>query len=291
MNSQFFHYAVFVEFHGSEGYMQNAGNLFGRMSFGEELQNFALPGCELAEIVFPCMGLLLQFFGNHGRHKRASIKCFPDCQDKFRRCRMLQDKTLNLETVKGIKEERINAEWALAKALEKFRNILLGASDEYLRSRVADLDFVGQRILRHLKGVEQESIWHIQEEVIVVAHDLSPADTAQMNKEVIRAFVTDMGGRTSHTAIVARSLEIPAVVGLESITDRVQTGDMIIVDGVDGLVLVNPVQEVLQDYQSRRSRYRVITEEIEFTGCCGTMCHHDHIHAVDQAARKARRKR
>jgi len=176
--------------------------------------------------------------------------------------RMLQDRTLLQVTLNTIRQERINAEWALSKALDGFRAILMKAEDEYLRSRVADLDFVGQRILRHLKGESQESISQIQGEVIVVAHDLSPADTAQMKKDVIKAFVTDMGGRTSHTAILARSLQIPAVVALERITESVQTGDTIIVDGVRGMVVVDPAPEVMEDYLERRSHFRVVKEEL-----------------------------
>lgn len=176
--------------------------------------------------------------------------------------RMLQDKSLTQETVRRIREERINAEWAVSKTLERFRSILLASQDEYLRSRVADLDFVGERILRHLAGVAQESVSQIQEEVIVVAHDLSPADTAQMDREVIKAFVTDMGGRTSHTAIIARSLAIPAVVGLEKITEGVRTGDTIIVDGFRGVVVVCPTAETVQEYLARRSRYQVVEEEL-----------------------------
>lgn len=176
--------------------------------------------------------------------------------------RMLQDRTLLQVTLSTIRQERINAEWALSKALDGFRTVLMKAEDEYLRSRVADLDFVGQRILRHLRGERQESISQIQGEVIVVAHDLSPADTAQMKKDVIKAFVTDMGGRTSHTAILARSLEIPAVVALERITESVQSGDTIIVDGVRGMVIVDPAPEVMEDYLERRSHYRVVKEEL-----------------------------
>jgi phosphotransferase system enzyme I (PtsI) len=174
--------------------------------------------------------------------------------------RMLQDRTLVQETLRTIQQERINAEWAVTKALDKFRSILMASEDEYLRSRVADLDFVAQRVLRHLGGVTQESISQIQEEVIVVAHDLSPADTAQMDKGVIRAFATDMGGRTSHTAIIARSLEIPAVLGLERITETVRTGDTIIVDGLRGLVVVDPSPDLLEDYLERRAHYRVVEE-------------------------------
>ena len=176
--------------------------------------------------------------------------------------RMLQDRALLQETLMYIQQERINVEWAVSRTLEKFRSVLAASTDQYLRSRVADLDFVEQRILWHLGGIVQESITQIQQEVVVVAHDLSPADTAQMHKRVIKAFVTDIGGRTSHTAIIARSLEIPAVVGLERITDMVQTGDPIIVDGVRGIVIVGPTAEVLEDYLERRSHYRVVKEEL-----------------------------
>lgn len=176
--------------------------------------------------------------------------------------RMLQDRSMTQETVRRIREERINAEWALSKTLERLKNILLASQDEYLRSRVADLDFVGERILRHLAGVAQESVSQIQEEVVVVAHDLSPADTAQMDRNVIKAFVTDMGGRTSHTAIIARSLGIPAVVGLERITEGIRTGQTIIVDGFRGAVVSCPRADTIEDYLARRSRYQVVEEEL-----------------------------
>jgi phosphotransferase system enzyme I (PtsI) len=176
--------------------------------------------------------------------------------------RMLQDKTLREHTTETIRRERINAEWALSKTLQRFRDLLMAAEDEYLRSRVSDIDFVGQRILRHLKGVVQERLDQIQEEVVVVAHDLSPADTALINNEFIKGFVTDMGGRTSHTAIIARSLEIPTVVGLERVTEVVRTGDTVVVDGVRGLVLVDPDPEVLEEYSARRTRYLVVSEAL-----------------------------
>lgn len=176
--------------------------------------------------------------------------------------RMLQDRSLTQETVRRIREERINAEWALSKTLERFKSVLMASQDEYLRSRVADLDFVGERILRNMEGVAQDSMAQIQEEVVVVAHDLSPADTAQMNRNVIKGFVTNMGGRTSHTAIIARSLGIPAVVGLEKVAETVHTGDTIIVDGFRGVVVISPRAETVKDYLDRRSRYQVVEEEL-----------------------------
>ena len=179
---------------------------------------------------------------------------------------MLEDKLFHREIERLIKEEQINAEWALSKVLDRFRSTLMQTEDEYLKSRVADLDFVGQRVILHLKGESRESISEIQEEVIVVATDLSPADTAQMDKSVIKAFVTDMGGRTSHTAIVARSIEIPAVVGLENVTEKVQMGSTIIVDGILGAVVVNPEPHVLEEYTKRRRHYIAIREELQAYG-------------------------
>ena len=153
---------------------------------------------------------------------------------------------------KTIKQSWINSEWALKINLDRVRKIFNSIDDEYLRSRKTDLDYIEQRILRNLLGKGTESLSQIKEEVIVVAHDLSPADTAQMAKDKVTAFVTDMGGKTSHTAIMARSLEIPAVVGSETGTHYINTGDTLIVDGITGVVVVNPSPEIIQEYQDRQ---------------------------------------
>ena len=165
---------------------------------------------------------------------------------------LLEDKKLIENTVETIKQSWINSEWALKINLDRVRKVFDTIDDEYLKSRKTDVDYVGDRILRNLMGKETESISQIKEEVIIVAHDLSPADTAQMSKDKITAFVTDMGGRTSHTAIMARSLEIPAVVGSETATHSVNTGDTLIVDGTTGVVVVNPSLEIMQEYQERQ---------------------------------------
>jgi phosphotransferase system enzyme I (PtsI) len=165
---------------------------------------------------------------------------------------LLEDKKLIENTVETIQQSWINSEWALKINLERVRKVFDSIDDEYLKSRKTDVDYVGERILRNLMGKETESISQIKEEVIIVAHDLSPADTAHMAKDKVTAFVTDMGGRTSHTAIMARSLEIPAVVGSETATHSVNTGDTLIVDGITGVVVVNPSPEILQEYQERQ---------------------------------------
>jgi len=165
---------------------------------------------------------------------------------------LLEDKKLIENTVQTIKQSWINSEWALKINLERVRKVFDSIDDDYLKSRKTDVDYVGERILRNLMGKETESIAQIKEEVIIVAHDLSPADTAHMVKDKVTAFVTDMGGKTSHTAIMARSLDITAVVGSETATHSVNTGDTLIVDGITGVVVVNPSPEIMQEYQDRQ---------------------------------------
>ncbi len=131
---------------------------------------------------------------------------------------------------------------------DHYKQIFEGVEDVYISSRVSDVQYVIQRILRNLSGEKKEIVWDIgQDGVIVVSHDLSPADTAQMKMDKIFGFATDSGGRTSHTAIVARSMELPAVDGLDNITRFVRTGDEIIVDGTSGLVVINPYTDMSKD--------------------------------------------
>ena len=178
---------------------------------------------------------------------------------------LLEDKNLIDTTLETIKQSWINSEWALKINLDRLRKIFDSIDDDYLKSRKTDLDYIEQRILRNLTGRGTESLAQIKEEVIVVAHDLSPADTAQMAKDKVTAFVTDMGGKTSHTAIMARSLEIPAVVGSETGTHYINTGDTLIVDGITGVVVVNPSPEIIQDYMDRnRTRQRIERELYQY---------------------------
>ena len=175
---------------------------------------------------------------------------------------LLEDKNLIENTVETIKQSWINSEWALKINLDRVRKVFSTIDDEYLKSRKTDVDYIGERILRNLMGQETEMISQIKEEVIVVAHDLSPADTAQMAKDKVTAFVTDMGGKTSHTAIMARSLEIPAVVGAEVATHSINTGDTLIVDGMTGVVVVNPSPEIMQEYQDRQRSFQNLEREL-----------------------------
>ncbi|NWF54959.1 MAG: phosphoenolpyruvate--protein phosphotransferase [Syntrophaceae bacterium] len=175
---------------------------------------------------------------------------------------LLEDKNVINSTLETIEQSWINSEWALKINLDRLRKIFNSIDDDYLKSRKTDLDYIEQRILRNLTGRGTESLAQIKEKVIVVAHDLSPADTAQMAKDKVTAFVTDVGGKTSHTAIMARSLEIPAVVGSETATHSINTGDTVIVDGITGVVVVNPSPEIIQEYMDRNRTRQKIEREL-----------------------------
>ncbi len=168
---------------------------------------------------------------------------------------ILKDSMLTGSTIRRIDEEKINAEWALKKSLEEIRGIFRQIEDEYISTRITDVENVADRILRNLAGEDSDGIGEINERVIIVAHDLSPADTSELNIEKVMGFITDAGGRTSHTGIIAQALEIPAIVGLESATDAVQEGDLLIVDGNSGDVVINPDDSEIIHYQERQLGY------------------------------------
>lgn len=131
----------------------------------------------------------------------------------------------------------------------------------YLKERAADMRDVTKRVLTHLLGLNYVNPADINEEVIVIAEDLTPSDTAQLNRNYVKGFTTNIGGRTSHSAIMARSLEIPAVVGTKEVLDKVNSGDLVIVDGLDGSVIINPTEDVLNEYKAKRDKYLVQIEE------------------------------
>jgi len=139
--------------------------------------------------------------------------------------------------------------------MDKYIKAFAKMNDEYLKERISDIDDVGKRILKNLLGAKEKSLSDLKEKVIVVAYDLSPSDTATMHKKNVMGFVTDIGGRTSHTAIMAKSLEIPAVVGLEKATAKINSGDMLIVDGTEGIVIINPDKAALKKYHARQSQF------------------------------------
>lgn len=157
---------------------------------------------------------------------------------------------------KEIKDQKINSEAALDETSQKFIKIFEGMTDNtYMQQRAADVRDVSKRIMAHLLGKQLPNPASIDHEVIVVAHDLTPSDTAQLSKKYVKGFVTDVGGRTAHSAIMARSLEIPAVVGTESITKSVKNGQTLIVDGLNGDAVVDPSDSQVTDYKQKGSDF------------------------------------
>ncbi|MFD7523308.1 phosphoenolpyruvate--protein phosphotransferase [Paenibacillus chitinolyticus] len=154
-----------------------------------------------------------------------------------------------------IRDEKVNAEFAMNEVAMTFVEMFENMNSDYLKERAADMRDVTKRVLAHLLGVKFVSPSSISEETVVVAEDLTPSDTAQLNRTYVKGFTTNIGGRTSHSAIMARSLEIPAVVGTKNVLDLVKDGDLLIVDGLDGDVLINPEPAVVEEYRAKQQRY------------------------------------
>jgi len=168
---------------------------------------------------------------------------------------LLKDKMLYGKTIEIIDTEMVNAEWALKKAETSAKSAFLEIEDPYLKERASDISHISDRIMGYLVGEKSVNIAEIDRRVILVAADLSPADASQMNLERIKGFITDRGGRTSHTSIVARTLEIPAVLGLGNASRVIQNDDVIIVDGTAGVVIIHPEDETLLEYQEQQVQY------------------------------------
>lgn len=162
-----------------------------------------------------------------------------------------------------IKNEQVNAATALDEVTTQFVTIFESMDNEYMKERAADIRDVSKRVLAHILGVDLPNPSMIDESVVIVGNDLTPSDTAQLNKEFVQGFATNIGGRTSHSAIMSRSLEIPAVVGTKSITAEVQQGDMIIVDGLTGDVIIDPTEDELIAYQNKRERFFEDKKELQ----------------------------
>lgn len=175
---------------------------------------------------------------------------------------VLQDPELINPIKEKIQAERLNAEKALKETADTFISMFESMENEYMRERAADIRDVTKRVLAHLLGVKLSNPSLISEEVIVIAEDLTPSDTAQLNRQFVKGFATDIGGRTSHSAIMARSLEIPAVVGTKIATESIENGDVIIVDGLKGEVHINPTDELLAEYKKVQEDYEL--EKVEW---------------------------
>lgn len=168
---------------------------------------------------------------------------------------LLRDKMLYARTIETIQKEQVNAEWALKKVVAAVKQVFLEMEDQYLKERAEDVVQVSDRILHHLAGANSVNIAEINKRVILVAPDLSPAETSQINLERIKGFVTDVGARASHTGIIARTLQLPAVLGASAATRRIQNDDLIIVDGIDGIVVIHPEEETIIAYEEKGYNY------------------------------------
>ena len=177
---------------------------------------------------------------------------------------VLSDPELIGQVKDSITSNKVNAESALKEVTDMFISIFAGMEDNpYMQERAADIRDVSKRVLAHLLGVKIPSPATIKDEVIIVAADLTPSDTAQLNRQYVKAFVTDIGGRTSHSAIMARSLEIPAIVGTKEVTSVAKDGDIIIVDGLSGDVFLNPSEEVVAEYRAKAEAFAAQQAEWE----------------------------
>ncbi len=175
---------------------------------------------------------------------------------------MLRDPDLRSRTEAKIREQEINAEWAVAQTTDEIRARLGEISDEYFRERAFDVGFLGERVLMNLAGEALAELSPPPDSVLV-AHDLSPADTAQLHGSTVQGILTEVGGQTSHSAIMARALSIPAVVGLEAVTEDVETGDMVIVDAVHRTVIIRPTEAEIEHYRREAERYADFEAEIQ----------------------------
>lgn len=169
---------------------------------------------------------------------------------------LLRDKTLIQQVVTEIQSQRTTAEYALSVVMRRYRSKFQQMSDRYLSERVKDIDDIEKRLLRVLIGQKREDLGHLTQPVVVIAHDLLPSQTAALDREHVVGFATDVGGRTSHTAIVARAMGIPAVVGLGNITGEVSGGDTVIIDGTRGVVIVNPDPEQIKEYAEAGEKFK-----------------------------------
>lgn len=168
---------------------------------------------------------------------------------------LIEDPSLRNEVISQIRDRGFTAEYALSRVIRRRAKILAGLNDRILADRQSDLFDIEKRLLRHLIGQRQEQLHQLAEPVILLAHDLTPSETAQLNRQHVLGFATEAGGRTSHTAIVANALGIPAVVGVGSFLTDVSGGDIVIVDGNRGVVILDPDEETLQ-------RYRLAQQEL-----------------------------
>jgi phosphotransferase system enzyme I (PtsI) len=175
---------------------------------------------------------------------------------------VVEDRTLIDEVLRKLDKERCNVEWVFQEVATSYADTLSKIDDPYLRERALDIQDVTKRVIRNLLGIAPKPFLALTEPHIVVAHNLWPSDTAMMNRERVLGIATDLGSRTSHTAIMARSLDIPAIVGLHDATEQLETGQTVLLDGINGLLIVNPSPETLASYREIETRRMRIAEQL-----------------------------
>jgi phosphotransferase system enzyme I (PtsI) len=176
---------------------------------------------------------------------------------------ILEDPELSSAIIDKIQNDKDNAVKATSEIIDMYVGIFGSMDDEYMRERASDIKDVGNRVLANLTNSSTGGVDDLEENSIVVAHDLTPSDTAQLDKSKVVAFLTNIGGRTSHSAIMARTLEIPAIVGLNDITTSVVNGDKVIVDGSEGLVIINPNEATIEEYQAKQAEFEKEKERLK----------------------------
>src|SRR3954451_22450401 len=179
---------------------------------------------------------------------------------------VVEDRTLIDEVLRKLKTDLCNVEWAFQEIATRYAETLSKIDDPYLRERALDIQDVTKRVIHNLQGKAPKAFLSLTEAIILVAHNLTPSDTASMSRENVLGVATDLGSRTSHAAILARSLNIPAVLGLHDITAKIETGQHVLVDGSDGCLIINTTAETLEHYQQVQSRRAKVTAQLKQLG-------------------------
>ena len=176
---------------------------------------------------------------------------------------VVEDRTLIDEVLRRLETERCNVEWVFQEVASNYAETLSKIDDPYLRERAVDMQDVTRRIVRNLQGKAPKAVFSAAEPHILVAHNLTPSDAASMDRQLVLGIATDLGSRTSHTAIIARSLNIPAVVGLHDATEKLESGQHVLIDGYTGLLIVDPTAETLSYYGEIEIRKGQVTKELK----------------------------
>lgn len=175
---------------------------------------------------------------------------------------MLNDPEIIEQTINKINEDKVNPAYAYRTVTDGVIKMFEAMDDAYFKERAADIKDVARRVVENLLGIKSNDFSTVNQDIIVVADDLTPSETAQLNKQYTKAFVTNIGGRTSHSSIMARTLEIPAVVGTKRITEKIKDGDMLIVDGLNGLVIINPTEQELKHYANKMDAFALKRKQL-----------------------------